>query len=75
MCITLPSKLGEEMGQNRHCPAVNDGMVEPGELVGCSKDGGIELVSGIEGRLIGKVWSDVAEAEVVAVVAPSIRRK
>lgn len=73
MCITLPSKLGEEMGQNRHCPGVNDGMVEPGELVGCSK--GIELVSGIEGRLIGKVWSDVAEAEVVAVVAPSIRRK
>lgn len=68
MCITLSAKVGEELGQNRHCPGVNGCMVASGESIDSLKDVGIELVSGPDDRLIGKVDSGV----LVVVVVTSI---
>lgn len=72
MCITLSVKLGEELGQSRHCPGVNGCMSVSGESIDSLKDVGVELVSGIDDRLISAVDSGVVVVEVVAVVVTSM---
>ncbi len=64
MCITLSVKLGEGLGQNRHCPGVNGCMASIDSL----KDVDVGLVSGLDDRLIGKFSSRSVIVEVVAVV-------
>ena len=72
MCTTLSVKVGEGLGQNRHCPGVNGCMAALGESSGSLEDVGVEVVSGLDDKLIGKVGSGVVVAAVVAVVVPSI---
>lgn len=75
MCITLSVKLGEEVGQNRHCPGVNGCMIASGASIDPSKDVGVQLVSGLDDRLIGEVDNGAVVVEVVAVVVTSIPRR
>jgi hypothetical protein len=72
MCITLSVKLGEGLGQNRHCPGVNGCMAASGESIDSMEDVGVELVSRLDDRLIGKVDSGAIVVEVVAVVVTGI---
>lgn len=72
MCITLSVKHDEELGQNRHCPGVNGCMAASGESIDSLKDVGVELISGLDDRPIGKLDSGVVVVEVVAVVVTSI---
>ena len=65
-------KVGEGLGQNRHCPGVNGCMVALRESTDSLKDAGVEVVSGLEDKLIAKVGSGVVVVVVVVVVAPSI---
>ena len=72
MCTTLSVKVGEGLGQNRHCPGVNGCMAALGESTDSLKDVGVEVVCGLEDKLIAKVGSGVVVVVVVVVVAPSI---
>lgn len=66
MCAILSVKLGEELGQNRHCPGVNGCIAAlrwPAELI--KELGNIELVSGLDDKLIGLF--DVSAVVVVVV--------
>lgn len=47
-------------------------MAALGESSGSLEDVGVEVVSGLDDKLIGKVGSGVVVAAVVAVVVPSI---
>lgn len=64
----LSVKLGDNLGQNRHCPGVNGSMVVSGESFGSSKDVRVELGSEFDGGLIGKFVID-AVVVVVSVVS------
>ena len=67
MCITLSVKLGENLGQNRHCPGVNDCMVALRESIDSMVAVGVESDPNVDDRLIGN--SVAVAVEVVAVVS------
>lgn len=70
MCSTLSAKLVEVLGQKRHCPGVNGCIVASGESTDSWRGVAVELVSGMDDRLIGRVVvCAVAVAVVVVVVA------
>lgn len=69
MCVMLSVKLGESLGQNRHCPGMNCGIVESGEIVDSCWDVGVELFCGGSESVIGRAGSCAVVVVIVGVVS------
>lgn len=72
MCMTLSVKLGDGLEQNRHCPGVKGCMAASRESIGSLKGLDLEVVSGLDDRLIGDVNSGAVVVEIVAVVVTGV---